>query len=173
MWPDNDTLLAFEDEKDRKMRIKDDTQGAFGDPDIREQFLQEFRAMRLGDEGRSPPKNLEGSPRILSGKDPPEGLDKDPPEGQDITEENAVRQFLHQTAKLDAAIVDLIVTEGGVTKLEILRYLTVEDLIKWRTPFIKAWYLINEAGPMWCCDSMAFAIAQQQLALPADDSWRA
>ena len=60
MWPDNDTLVAFEDEKDRKMRIKDDTQGAFGDPDIREQFLQEFRAMRLGDEGRSPPRTSRG-----------------------------------------------------------------------------------------------------------------
>ena len=108
---------AFADE-----RIQDDTHETFGDPD---DTLSAFRAMLHEDEYSSSPKQPADSPQIPSGKDPPES--------QDIADEHAVRKFLHQSAKFDKAIVDSII-EGGVTKLTIFECLTVEGLLRWRTP---------------------------------------
>ena len=102
MWQDDDTRLVFDDENEEKMRIQDDTHEAFGVPD---DTLQAFRDMPNGGDRSSSSKKPEGLPRIPSGKDPPVG--------QDITDENAVWKFLHQSAKFDEAIVDLIITEGG------------------------------------------------------------
>jgi hypothetical protein len=44
-------------------------------------------------------------------------------------------------------IVYLIIKEGSFTKLAVLKYLTVEDLLRWKTPFAMARYLIEEAVP--------------------------
>ena len=95
---------------------------------------------------RSDEKNLpvEGLSRVHTGKDPPMSFVQNPPGMQD---EYYVRNFLHNTAELDADIVDLIVKEGGVTKLEFFKYITVEDLLGWGTPRAKARYLMLEAVP--------------------------
>ena len=118
MWQgktDDDTRIAFADETEGKKRIPEDT---FEDPDI---TLKAFRDMLNEDESTSS--------RISSGKDPP---DHGPSGGSDSTDERAVRTFLHNSVKLDRAIVELIITEGGVTKLAVLKYLTVEDLLRWK-----------------------------------------
>ena len=120
------------------MWIPEDT---FEDPDI---TLKAFRDMLNGEERPSSPENLEGPLRISSGKDPP---DYGPSGGPESTDERAVRTFLHNSAHLDEVIVDLIIKEGGVTKLAVLKYLTVEDLLRWKTPFVMARYLIEEAVP--------------------------
>ena len=91
----------------------------FEDPDI---TLKAFRDMLKGEDRPSSPANLEGSLRISSGKDPP---DYGPSGGPKSTDERAVRAFLHNSVHLDDAIVDLIIKEGGVTKLAVLKYLTV------------------------------------------------
>ncbi len=49
-----------------------------------------------------------------------------------------MQAFLHNSVNLDQVIVDLIINEGGVTKLAVLKYLTVEDLLRWNTPFVMA-----------------------------------
>ena len=156
---DADKKSAVKEENEDSMRIQDDTQSAFGDPaakdkhmgirdgpDPRLQFLQEFREMIIERKDRSDEKNLpvEGLSRVHTGKDPPMSFVKNPPGMQ---EEYYVRRFLHNTAELDADIVELIVKEGGVTKLEVLQCLTVEDLLGWRTPKVKARYIILEAVP--------------------------
>ena len=126
MWQgktDDDTQRAFADETEGKKRIPEDT---FEDPDI---TLKAFRDMLNEDESTSS--------RISSGKDPP---DHGPSGGSDSTDERAVRTFLHNSVKLDRAIVELIITEGGVTKLAVLKYLTVEDLLRWKTPIVMARY---------------------------------
>ncbi len=85
--------------------------------------------MPKGEDRASSPKNLEGPSRISSGKELAEGSES--------TDEIAVRKFLHNSvfkSKLDGAIVDLIVEDGGVTKLDVLEYLTLEDLLRWKTP---------------------------------------
>ena len=100
MWQgktDDDTRVALADETDGKMWIPGDT---FEDPDI---TLKAFRDMPNEEERPSPPKNLEGPLRISSGKDPP---DHGPSGGPESTDERAVRTFLHNSVKLDAAIVD-------------------------------------------------------------------
>ena len=133
MWQgktDDDTQRAFADETEGKKRIPEDT---FEDPDI---TLKAFRDMLNEDESTSS--------RISSGKDPP---DHGPSGGSDSTDERAVRTFLHNSVKLDKAIVELIITEGGVTKLAVLKYLTVDDLLRWKTPIVMARYLIEEAVP--------------------------
>ena len=96
------------------------------------------------DESTSSPKNLGAPLRISSGKDPP---DHGPSGGSESTDERAVRTFLHNSVKLDGVIVDLIIKEGDVTKLAVLKYLTVEDLLRWKTPIVMARYLIEEAVP--------------------------
>jgi hypothetical protein len=167
--PDDDTRAAFADETERKMWIPEDT---FEDPDI---TLKAFRDMLNGEERPSSPDNLEGPLRVSSGKDPPEygermfddpditlkairkgeerissgnNLPNDGPfGGLASTDERAVRTFLHNSVQLDGVIVDLIIKEGGVTKLAVLKYLTVDDLLRWKTPIVMARYLIEEAVP--------------------------
>ena len=141
MWQgkiDDDTRVAFAAETEGKMWIPEDT---FEDPDI---TLKAFRDMLNGEERPSSPENLEGPLRISSGKDPP---DYGPSGGPESTDERAVRTFLHNSVHLDEVIVDLIIKEDGVTKLAVLKYLTVEDLLRWKTPFVMARYLTEEAVP--------------------------
>ncbi len=57
-----------------------------------------------------------------------------------------MRIFLHNSV-IDGVLVDLIINEGGVTKLAVVKYLTVEDLLRWKTPIAIARYLIEEAIP--------------------------
>ena len=162
MWQDEDTQTAFKDKHEANMRIQDDTHRAFGDPaekdskmriqedpDVRDQFLLAFREMLDEGDGRSDNKNMlvEGLPRVPSGKDPPVLRKTNLQNPSDMTDEYSVRRFLQNSAKLEEAIVDLIVKEGGVTELELFKYLTVEDLLGWRTPIVKARYLIQEAVP--------------------------
>ena len=162
MSQEEDTQTAFNEKKDDNMRIQDDTHRAFGDPDekdrkmgikethwafgdpdekarkmrikddpdVRDQFLQAFRDM-VG----------EGMPRVPSGTDPPVS---NPPA---LPDTYYVRRFIQHSAELDDAIVDLIVKEGGVTKLEFFKHITVEDLLEWGTPRAKARYLLLEAVP--------------------------
>ena len=142
MLQDEDTQSAFKDKNEDNMRIQDDTHWAFGDPaekdrkmrikddpDVRDQFLQAFRDMLVEGEGRSYYKNMlvEGPPRVPSGKDPPVSWKTTLQNPPDMTDEYYVRRFLHNSAQLDEAIVDSIVKEGGVTKLELFKYLTVGD----------------------------------------------
>ena len=146
MWQgktDDDTRVAFADETEGKMRIPEDT---FEDPDI---TLKAFRDMLNGEEKPSPLKNLEGPLQISSGTDPPgtDPPDYGPSGGLDSTDERAVRTFLHTAVKLNDVIVDLIITEGGVTQLAVLEYLTLEDLLRWKTPIVMARYLIEKAVP--------------------------
>ena len=111
-----------------------------------------FSTMLNEDESTSSPKNMGAPLRISSGKDPP---DHGPSGGSESTDERAVRTFLHNSVNLDEAIVDLIVKEGGVTKLAVLKYLTVEDLLRWKTPIVMARYLIEEAVPTLLRDIQA------------------
>ena len=145
MWQgktDDDTRVAFADETEGKMRIPEDT---FEDPDI---TLKAFREMLNGEDRLSSPENLGGSPQISSGKDPPDHGPFGGPESTDeCTDERAVRTFLHTAVKLDDVIVDLIIREGGVTQLAVLEYLTLEDLLRWKTPIVMARYLIEKAVP--------------------------
>ena len=159
---DEDKKSAVKDKNEDNMRIQDDTQLAFGDPaakdrrmrirddpDVRDQFLLAFREMMDEGKGSSDYKNMpvEGLPRVPSGKDPPvswKTILQNPP---GMPDEYYVRCFLHTTAELDEDIVDLIVKEGGATKLEVLKCLTVEDLMGWHTPKVKARYIIQEAVP--------------------------
>ncbi len=43
--------------------------------------------------------------------------------------------------------MDLIIEDGGVTQLAVLKYLTLEDLLRRETPIVMARYLIEEAVP--------------------------
>ena len=162
MWQDEDTQTAFKDKHEANMRIQDDTHRAFGDPaekdskmriqedpDVRDQFLLEYREMLGEGDGRSDNKNMlvEGLPRVPSGKDPPVLWKTNLQNPSNMTDEYYVRCFLHNSAQLDADIVDLIVKEGGVTKLEVFEYLTVEDLLGWGIPKVKARYLIQKDVP--------------------------
>jgi len=130
MWQgkmDDETEVAVAMETEGKMWVQEDPHELFEDPDI---TLKAFREM-------------------LQGKDPP---DHGPSGGTESTDERAVRTFLHNSVHLHEAIVDLIIKEGGVTKLAVLKSLTVEDLIRWKTPFVMARYLIEEAVPMMLRD---------------------
>ena len=149
MWQgkiDDDTRAAFDAETEGKMWIPDDTGEMLEDPDI---TLKAFREMLQGEDRLSSPETLSGSSRVSSDKDPP---DHGPSGGTESTDERDVRAFLHNSVHLHEAIVDLIIKEGGVTKLAVLKSLTVEDLIRWKTPFVMARYLIEEAVPMMLRD---------------------
>ena len=149
--PDDDTRAAFADETERKMWIPEDT---FEDPDI---TLKAFRDMLKS--GKDPPEYGEkmlddpditlkairkGEERISSGNNLP---NDGPFGGLASTDERVVRTFLHNSVQLDGVIVDLIIKEGGVTKLAVLKSLTVDDLLRWKTPIVMARYLIEEAVP--------------------------
>ena len=154
MWQgktDDDTQRAFADETEGKKRIPEDT---FEDPDIT------LKACDMLNEDESTDKNLGAPLRISSGKDPP---DHGPSGGSDSTDERAVRTFLHNSVKLDKAIVELIITEGGVTKLAVLKYLTVEDLLRWKTPIVMARYLIEEAVPTMLRDIQVHTTPKETL----------
>ena len=124
------------------MRIPDD-------PDVRDQFLQAFREMIDAGKGSPDYKNMlvGGLPRVPSGKDPPVAWKTILKNSPGMPDEYYVRCFIHTSAQLDDDIVDSIVKEGGVAKLGFFKYLTVEDLLGWRTPRAKARYLIHEAVP--------------------------
>ncbi len=116
MWQgkiDDDTRVAFAAETEGKMWIPEDTDETLKDPDI---TLKEFRDMPKGENRPSSPKNLGGPLRISSGNDPP---DYGPSGGLESTDARAVRTFLQNW--LDEAIVDLIIKEGGVTQLPVLK----------------------------------------------------
>jgi len=135
MWQgkmDDETEVAVAMETEGKMWVQEDPHELFEDPDI---TLKAFREMLQGEDRLSSPETLSGPSRISSGKDPP---DHGPSGGTESTDERAVRTFLHNSVHLHEAIVDLIIKEGGVTKLAVLKYLTVEDLIRWKTPFVMA-----------------------------------
>ena len=159
---DEDKKSAVKDKNEDNMRIHDDTQWAFGDPaakdrrmriqddpDVRDSFLQAFREMIDEGKGSSDYKNMlvEGLPRVPSGKDPPVSWKTTLQNSPGMPDEYYVRCFLHTSAQLDEDIVDLIVKEGGVTKLEVFECLTVEDLLGWGIPKVKARYLIQKAVP--------------------------
>jgi len=144
MWQgkmDDETEVAVAMETEGKMWVQEDPHELFEDPDI---TLKAFREMLNGEDGLSSPENLRGPSRISSGKDPP---DHGPSGGPDSTDEKAVRTFLHTAVKLNGAIVDLIIKEGGVTQLAVLESLTLEDLLRWKTPIVMARYLIEKAVP--------------------------
>jgi len=149
MWQgkmDDKTEVAVAMETEGKMWVQEDPHELFEDPDI---TLKAFREMLQGEDRLSSPETLSGPSRIHSGTDPP---DHGPSGGTESTDERAVRTFLRNSVHLHEAIVDRIITEGGVTKLAVLKYVTVEDLIRWKTPFVMARYLIEEAVPMMLRD---------------------
>jgi len=137
MWQGkiDDEKVAMETEG--KTWVQEEPHELFEDPDI---TLKAFREMLNGEDSLSSPEDL----GISSGKDPP---DHGPSGGPDSTDERAVRTFLHTAVKLNDVIVDLIIKEGGVTQLAVLESLTLEDLLRWKTPIVMARYLIEKAVP--------------------------